>query len=318
MERHRTVREAPHELPDGGLGRGVDLRRRARRDASAAGQDVHPVRDRGDLLDVVRHHDAGEPERIVELPDESREHSGGDRVLAGERLVVEDDLRIEGERAGERDAARHPPRELARPEAPGVPQPHRLELEQHHVTDRLLGEAGVLAEGERDVVEDVEVGEEGTGLEEDPHPLAERVEAGAREAVHVLAADPHAPAVRPELPADELEEGRLAHPARAEHRGDLALRHGHVEGIEDRPRPAVEGKPLDGDQRLGGCRRRGGGCLSGHEPTPRRAGRRSPRGGWRAGSRHPQGPAGSSTPSFLTGRRSVRLTPRARAETLAT
>ena len=282
---------------------------------------MHPVRDRGDLLDVVGDHDAGEPERVVELADEGHEHAGRDRVLAGQRLVVEDDLRIERDGPGERDAARHPPRQLARPQAAGVAEPHRLELEQRHVADRLLGQPGMLTERERDVVVDVEVGEEGAGLEQDPHPPAQRVEAGAREAVHVLAADQHAPAVRPELSPDELEQGRLAGPARTEHGGDLAPRHRHVEGIEDGARPAEEGQAFDRDQGLGrGGRRtarRAGRRLSGHEPTARPVGR-SVRGGGAALSRDRQGPAGSSAPSFLTGRRSARLTPRARAATLAT
>ena len=164
----------------------------------------------------------------------------------------------------------------------------------------------MLPERERNVVVDVEVGEEGAGLEEDAHPLAQGVETRPGEAVHDVAADQHPPAVRPELAADELEQGGLPHPARPEHRGDLASRHGHVEGVEDRPRPPAEGETLDGDQGLGRAPR----GLSGHGSAAH--------GGYGTAPPNSQGFAGSSAPSFLTGRRSVRLTPRARAATLAT
>jgi hypothetical protein len=72
----------------------------------------------------------------------------------------------------------HPAGELRGHEALRAAQPDGVQLHHHQVADDRLGQRGVLADREGDVLEDREVAEESAPLEHHPHPAAQRVERG--------------------------------------------------------------------------------------------------------------------------------------------
>ena len=97
----------------------------------------------------------------------------------------------------------------------------------------------MLAQRERHVLEDVQVGEQRAVLEQHAHAPAQRVQPGAPQRAHVLSRDDQAARVRAQLPGDQTQERGLAGAARSHDRGDPAGRDVHVEPVEDRP-------PVDG------------------------------------------------------------------------
>src|SRR5438132_16181 len=67
-------------------------------------EERDPVGDRARHDDVVRDHDRGCAYAVVDVEDELPDLLRRQRVESRRRLVVEDDLRLERDRAGERDA----------------------------------------------------------------------------------------------------------------------------------------------------------------------------------------------------------------------
>ena len=154
----------------------VQLARRAARHDLAVRQDVAHVGDLRNLAHVVRDHDAADAERVVQRADQAHHHAHRDRVEAGERLVVEQDLRIHDDGAGQRHAPGHAARQLLRLQMGRAAQPDRMQLREHEVADDALRQPGVLAQREGDVLEHVEVGQQRAVLEQHAHAPAQRVE----------------------------------------------------------------------------------------------------------------------------------------------
>src|SRR5262245_30150871 len=77
---------------------------RSRGHDPAARERRHAVADAGEAVQVVRDHEDGETQRTLQRADQHIELAGRDRIEAGSRLVEEYDVRIEGQRPGERDA----------------------------------------------------------------------------------------------------------------------------------------------------------------------------------------------------------------------
>ena len=138
--------------------------------------DVARVREDRQLLDVVRHDDAGDAERVVHLPHQPHDHAHRDRIEAGERLVVDQHLRIGRHRARERHAPRHAAGQLRGHQPRRAAQADGLQLRQHDVADQRFGQIGVLAQRERDVLEHVDVREQRAVLEQHAHAPAQRVQ----------------------------------------------------------------------------------------------------------------------------------------------
>jgi hypothetical protein len=103
----------------------------------------------------------------------------------------------------------------------GAAQPDAVELHQHEVADHVLGQVGVLAQRERDVLEHRQVGEQRPELEQHADLAAQRVEPVAVEVGHRLAGDHDAARSRPQLPADQPQDRRLAAARAAHDRDDL-------------------------------------------------------------------------------------------------
>ena len=107
------------------------------------------------------------PVRVVERADQVRRDAHRDRVEAGERLVVHQQLRIERDRAREGDAARHAARDLA--EIAGARAPRRpTAFSFIRTMSRIIvsSQIGVLAQRERDVLEHRQIGEQRAELEQ--------------------------------------------------------------------------------------------------------------------------------------------------------
>ena len=65
------------------------------------------VDDGGKRVEIVGYHDHGQAQSVSEVGDQRVERGGGDRVEPRRRLVEEEDLRIERQRARERRALDH-------------------------------------------------------------------------------------------------------------------------------------------------------------------------------------------------------------------
>jgi hypothetical protein len=82
--------------------------------------DHDPVRQLERLLLVVRHVDGRDPELTLDLADLLAQGDADLRVERGERLVEEEDLRLDRERACERDALLLATRQLVRVPAAAI------------------------------------------------------------------------------------------------------------------------------------------------------------------------------------------------------
>jgi hypothetical protein len=155
----------------------TDLLGLALRDDAPRRHEIDVIHHAQRLLHIVRDDDGGRAERIVEVPDEAHDDAERDRVKAGEGLVVEDELRIESDRARERYAPRHAAGKLSRHELRRTAQPHRLELQHDQVMDQGLRKLGVLAQRERHVLVHRHVGKQRPELEQHAHAAAHAVQA---------------------------------------------------------------------------------------------------------------------------------------------
>ena len=216
-----------------------------------AGKQVAVVGDRGDLADVVRDDDAGDAERVVEAPDEPQHDAHRDRVESHERLVVHEELGIHHDRARERDAPRHAARELRRHQPGRAAQPHGLQLGQHQVAHQALRQPRVLPQRERDVLVDVEVGQQRAVLEQHAHAAAHPVQRRARQLRDFLAVELDEAPVRAGLPRDEPEQRRLAAAARAHDRRDRPAREIEVDSGKDLAAARAVVQAADANDRAG-------------------------------------------------------------------
>ena len=117
------------------------------------------VASKVEAVQVVRHHEDREPERALERQDEIVELGRGDGVEAGRRLVEEDDLGIERQRARQGDALGHAARKLGgKFIAIGASEAHHFELGGRDLVHEPLrdslrysrmGNCDVLPRGER-------------------------------------------------------------------------------------------------------------------------------------------------------------------------
>ncbi len=112
-------------------------------------------------------------------------------------------------------------------------QPDGMQLREHDGADQALGQPGVLAQRERDVLEHVEVGEQRPVLEQHAHAPAQGIDLLAVQLGHVEAVHEHLAAVGAHLPGDQLQQGGLARAARAHDGRDGAAADLDVEPTED-------------------------------------------------------------------------------------
>src|SRR5438046_3502757 len=213
----------------------------------ARGHDGDPRREEERLVQAMGHEDHGlaRPAPDVEEPL-AHEHA---RLLVegAERLVHQEDLRVDGERAADRDALLHAPGELARVllrEALEAERREELRRDRAPARRRRAPEL----EAELHVLEHRAPGKEARILEHGRDPT--RVGTGDRPGI-----DQDAPAVRLNETAEHAEERGFAAARRTDQRAELALAHRERHVVErlDRPRAGrvALGDPLDRDEPVG-------------------------------------------------------------------
>src|SRR5258706_863291 len=185
------------ERPQVGHRRDVRLVRRADERETGVLQERDTVGHEEGRRDVVRHEDGRRAEPFVQVGDQAVDRHRRDRVEAGRRLVVEEDVRLQGDGPRERHALLHPARERGREEpqhvAPEVDEAEHLDDAR---LDLCLAHLRVLAEREGDVLEDRHRVEERAALEEHSDLLAHAPHLLFREVGDVLAVHEDAPLVR--------------------------------------------------------------------------------------------------------------------------
>jgi len=202
----------------------------------------------------VGDHDAGQAAGFVELVDQGHQDAHGNRVLPGEGLVVHDHHRVQGYRPGQGDTPRHAPGQLAGHEPAGPAQSYRFQLHEYQLADHGLRQSGVLAQRVGDVVEDVQIREQGATLEQHPHAGAQAIQFAVAQCVDIVPVHLDGARIRAELAADQLEQGGLAGPARTHHRGHLAAWDVQVDAVEDGAPATGEMEVADPDQGHGSAR----------------------------------------------------------------
>src|SRR5215510_9367913 len=162
----------------------------------------HPVGEVDRLRHVVRHVDHGLAGLAPDVGEQALHGVAGERIERRERLVHEQDGRVVGERARDRDSLLHAAREVVR-----VGLGELLELDQAQLLERdalALGLAHALhLEAEGDVAER---GAPGKELRE----ILEHDAAIGALATHRLTADPDLAAGRLEKSRDDVEQRSLA------------------------------------------------------------------------------------------------------------
>src|SRR5882762_9860729 len=216
----------------------LDPSRARRHDGDARRQEQR-------LVQAVGHEDDGLA-RAPPYVEQPLAHEHARLLVEGaERLVHQEDPRVDGQRAPDGHALLHPTRELARVALPEAAQPQRAEQLGGRPAPA-LGRDALQLEPELDVLERRTPWKEPGVLEHGGDPARVR-------ARHRLAGDQQPPAVRRHEAAEHAEERRLAAAGGADQRAELALgdrERDVVEGVDrTRARDVALGDGLDGDQR---------------------------------------------------------------------
>jgi hypothetical protein len=194
--------------------------------------------------------DRAAAQRIVELADQLADDAHGDRVEAGEGLVVHHQQRVERDGPRQRDTAGHAAGQFGGHQVLRPAQAHGIQLQQHQVADHLLRQIGMLAHLEGDVVEHRDIGEQRAELEQHAHAAAHGVKIVGIQFVDDLAVEAHRTLGGLQLAADQAQRGGLAAAALAHDGHHLAARDGHVDPRQDRPPVVGEIQVADLDERL--------------------------------------------------------------------
>src|SRR5215831_15276669 len=255
MSSHRPQRLLADLAPElgpqrhhlGRLHRARVLRRQVERRLDPPGprrHDRHPGREEERLVQAVRDEDHG----LARAPPDveqplAHEHA---RLLVerAERLVHQEDLRVERQRAPDRDALLHPARQLARIFLGEAGKPERPQ-QLAGGPAATLGRYPLELEAELDVLERGPPREEAGLLEHGRHPP--RIRPG-----HRLAVDPETSLIGCDKSAEHAEQGRLAAAGGPDERAERALldrERDVLEGFDRaRAREVTLGHALDGDQ----------------------------------------------------------------------
>ncbi|EGJ73036.1 putative D-methionine ABC transporter, ATP-binding protein [Streptomyces sp. Tu6071] len=206
---------------------------RAEGDQFATEEHPHVVgHGRGDV-EVVRDDEHRRVDAGVEVDEELGDEGGAHRVEARVGLVAQDDLRVEHEGPREARALAHPAADLAGQLALRADQADEFDPLHDDAADLGLLLAGVLAQREGDVVEEVHRPEQGPVLEHQAELLAGLHDVPLRRARHVDAVHQDATVLGLEQADQRLEEDGLARPRRTEHDADLPRRQRQADVLPD-------------------------------------------------------------------------------------
>src|SRR5262249_5330685 len=205
------------------VGAGGERRRTRTVDDVSSIEHRDPVGDRPGQAEIVRDHDLRAAARPPDAGDQLADLLGEERIEVGGRLVVEDELGVDGEGARDGGALAHTARQVPRQLGLRAGQLHLLERVPDPPRHLGRGRLVMLAQPQRDVLGHGERRQEGCALED--HRDAKGLLAGrVREvALERDAADLDAAGVGA-LEADDLaEQHRLSLPALS-HDGDQLAR----------------------------------------------------------------------------------------------
>jgi hypothetical protein len=193
------------------------------------------VADRIERVEVVRDQEDGEAEPVAQVEHEPVEGGRADRIEAGGRLVQEEQLGIERERAGDSGALAHSARQLGGEFGAGFGrQADHDDLVGRDLVEQLLREARIeFAKRHLHVLGDGQGREERGALEQDSPALADRLQRGIVAVEHRLAEHPHLALVGLLQADDRAHQHRLAGSRAADHAEYLALAHVEVEALVD-------------------------------------------------------------------------------------
>ena len=204
----------------------------------AVGHQQDAVGEQDRLIHVVRDHERGLPRVRHQAQHLVLQGAAGQRVERAERLVHEQQLRPDGERAGDADALLHAARQLRRLAVGRVAEAHEVE----HAA-RVLGHLGARpgavarAHGEGDVAERGEPRQQRVRLED--HGAVER-RAGDLAPVHDDGAG-----IGRFQPGEDVEDGGLAAAGVADEHDELAPLHAEPHVAEHGPVAVAPGDALD-------------------------------------------------------------------------
>lgn len=230
-------------------------------DLSGSGVDVVHRESEG-VLEAVGDEQRGGVGDVALLDDEVDDGGGGDGVEAAGGGVVEDEVGLGDDGAGDGDAAAHAAGELGRELVDGLGELDELEDLSDAVADIFFGDVG-LKKTVTDVVFDREGVEEGRLLEDHADAGAELVEIVFGHGGDILTEDADGAGVGLEEAVGELHEYGFATACwakndagfgRLDSEGDVAEDYLFVEG---------EGDVLEGDDGLAGGRKNCGGLGQG-------------------------------------------------------
>ena len=174
-------------------------------------------------VDVVRHDQHGRVDLGVDIDQQLGQIRGTHRIQTGVRLVAQDDLRVQHQRAGQAGTLAHTAGDLTGELVPVIGHTDELELFHHDVADLGLGLLGVLTQREGRVVVDVHRAEQRTVLEQHTEQGADLVELLGRALQDVGAVDDDRAALRAQQADQRLQEHRLTGTRRAQQHADFTL-----------------------------------------------------------------------------------------------
>ena len=175
---------------------------------------------RGDVervAQLVRDDDRADVLQIAQLDDLLVDGRRGDRVETGGRLVVEQDPRLGGHRARDRDAAALAARELRRHPIDVLRQADEPEHLLDTPVDLVQRHVGLLVQLVADVLADGQRVEQRAFLEHHPEIGAHRIISRFGQLIDALAVHPDDAAVGAQETDDDLQDRRL--PRRRSRRG---------------------------------------------------------------------------------------------------
>ena len=151
----------------------------------------------------MRHHQRGQAEGVIEPTDQPANNAGRNRIKPRKWLVIKHQHRIKCDSTGQRDATRHATGQLRRHQARCTAQAYRLQFQQDQIANHAFGQIGLLPIGKRHIVEDREIGKQGTELEQHPETGAQCIQGGPVEFGNILSIDQNLSLVGQYPPANQ-------------------------------------------------------------------------------------------------------------------
>ena len=192
------------------------------------------ITNRIEAVQIVRHHENGEAEAVVQSLDEFVVVGGADRVEAGGRLVQEQQLGVEGQRPGQAGALAHAAGELGRLLVAGIRrQADQGNLEGGDLAHGLFVQPGMLADRHDDVLRHRQRGKQGAVLELHAGAALDVAFGLAVQLADVLAEDLDGPLGRVVEADDGAQQHGFAGPRSAHKPDNLAAKYVEIEVVVD-------------------------------------------------------------------------------------